>query len=90
MKTATITSLSVYPALRRAAESVLHDGETLHAFMEKSMRAQIDRRLAQQAFLARGLVARDAAEWTGEYYSADQVLRELDNVLQLAQAKAGT
>lgn len=90
MKTATIPSLRVDPALRRAAESVLHDGETLSAFMEQSLRAQIDRRLTQQAFLARGLASRDEAQSTGEYFAADDVLQELDNMLSVAQAKART
>ena len=90
MKTATIPSLRVDPALRRAAESVLHHGETLSAFMEQSLRAQIERRLTQQSFLARGLASRDEAERTGEYFTAEQVLQELDNMLQIAQAKAST
>jgi predicted transcriptional regulator len=90
MKTATIPSLRVDPALRLAAESVLHDGETLSAFMEQSLRAQIDRRLTQQAFLARGLASRDEAESSGEYFTAAEVLQELDSMLQVAQTKAST
>jgi hypothetical protein len=42
MKSATIPSLRVTPDLRAAAESVLEEGETLSAFVETSLRRQID------------------------------------------------
>ena len=38
MKTATIPSLRVDPALREAAESVLDQGETLSSFVETALR----------------------------------------------------
>lgn len=38
MKTASMPSLRVAPQLREAAEAVLHEGETLSAFMEQSLR----------------------------------------------------
>lgn len=81
MKTATIPSLRVAPALRSAAEKVLQDGETLSSFIEQSLRANITRRQTQQEFIARGLVSRDEARLTGEYYSAEEVLQELDDLL---------
>lgn len=87
MKTATIPSLRVDPDLRQAAESVLQEGETLSSFVEQSLRLNIDHRRMQQAFIARGLAARDEALRTGEYYPADQVLRELDEMH--VKAKAG-
>lgn len=89
MKTATIPSLRVDPELRHAAESVLQEGETLSSFVEQSLRASIDHRRAQQAFIARGLASRDEAQRTGEYFTADEVLRELDEMLANAQAKPG-
>ncbi len=89
MKTATIPSLRVDPELRHAAESVLQDGETLSSFVEQSLRINIDHRRAQQAFIARGLAARDEAKNTGEYFPAEDVLRELDEMHARAQAKAG-
>ena len=87
MKTATFPSLRVDPELRLAAEAVLEDGETLSSFMEQSLRALIDRRCTHQAFLERGLASRDEAARTGEYYAADDVLRELDEKLLNAEAK---
>jgi len=89
MKTATIPSLRVDPELRHAAESVLQEGETLSSFVEQSLRISIDHRRAQQAFIARGLAARDEAQQTGEYFTADEVLRELDEMHASARAKAG-
>jgi hypothetical protein len=57
MKTATIPSLRVDPALRDAAEKVLQNGETLSGFVEQSIRAQIALRQTQQEFAARNRVS---------------------------------
>ena len=81
MKTATIPALRVEPALREAAQSVLAADETLSSFVEESLRANIERRKYQQDFIARGLASRDEAKRTGEYYSAESVLAELDDIL---------
>lgn len=88
MKTATIPSLRVEPELRQAAESVLQHGESLSSFVEQSIRANIERRQVQQEFIARGLAARDEARQTGEYFAAEDVLRELDDMRTQAEAKA--
>lgn len=87
MKTASLPSLRVTPDLRLAAESVLQGGESLSSFIEQSLRANIAHRQFQQEFIARGLAARDEAKRTGEYYSAQQVLDELDEMLAVADAK---
>lgn len=89
MKTATIPSLRVAPEFRQAAESVLHDGETLSGFVEQSLRANIERRRFQQEFVTRGLAARAQARLSGEYYPAEEVQRELEELLTQAEAKAG-
>jgi predicted transcriptional regulator len=86
MKTSTIPSLRVEPELRAAAESVLEEGETLSSFVEQSVRANIQRRQSQQEFIARGLASRAEAKRTGEYFEADDVLRELDEMLAAAEA----
>lgn len=88
MKSATIPSIRVALELRQAAESVLESGETLSAFVEHSLRVQIERRRALKEFLERGLASRDEAKTSGEYYTADDVLRELDEILVDAQSKA--
>ena len=87
MKTATIPSLRVEPKLRQAAESVLHNNESLSSFVLQSLRANIKQRQLQQEFIARGLASRDEARKTGEYYDADDVLHELDDMLSHAESK---
>ena len=90
MKTASLPSLRVDPELRRAAESVLEDGESLSSFVEHSVREGIERRRLRSEFVARGLASRDEAKHSGEYFSADQVQRELDGMLEEAEARAKT
>lgn len=65
MKSASLPSLRVDPALREAAEAVLQEGETLSSFVEHSVRAQVQQRQQQGAFIARGLAARDSAKAAG-------------------------
>ena len=77
MKTATMPALRVQPELRQAAEEMLQPGETLSGFVEESLRRNVERRQAQQEFLARGLASRDAAKRSGKYVAADLVLAKL-------------
>ena len=88
MKTASMPSLRVDPELRHDAESVLRDGETLSSFMEQALRSSIQSRRVQKEFIARGLTSRDEAKRTGEYFSADDVLVEMQDMLSQVQAKA--
>jgi predicted transcriptional regulator len=81
MKTATIPSLRVDPALREAAEAVLGEGESLSSFVEQAIRASIDRRQAQREFVARGLASRAEARRNGRYVSSDAVLGRLEKML---------
>ena len=88
MKTATLPSLRVNNELRTAAESLLHEGETLSAFMLEAVRLHIERRETQQAFIARGLQARDEARAANDYVEADAMLQRLDSVLIHARNKS--
>ena len=88
MKTASMPSLRVDPELRHDAESVLRDGETLSSFMEQALRSSIQSRRVKKEFIARGLTSRDEAKRTGEYFSADDVLVEMQDMLSQVQAKA--
>jgi predicted transcriptional regulator len=78
MKTARIPSLRVDPELRQAAESVLQKGETLSSFVVQSLRISIEHRRMRREFIARGLASRDEARRTGEYFEAEEVLREME------------
>lgn len=85
MKTTTIPSLRVSPALRDEAESVLEDGETLSGFVLDAVTRSIELRKAQQEFIARGLVSAETGRKTGKYISAERVLNKLQR--RLAKAK---
>jgi predicted transcriptional regulator len=88
MKTATLPSLRVDPELRAAAESVLKEGESLSAFVENSVKAQIHARKTQAEFIARGLAAREHGKQTGIYYTKEDVLGMMREKLEKAKAKA--
>lgn len=81
MKTATIPSLRVDQQLRESAESVLAEGESLSSFVEYSLREQIRLRQSQDAFIKRGLRSAAIADSQGQYYSADDVVAEMDKLL---------
>lgn len=85
-KTATLPSLRVTPALRDEVESVLQEGESISAFLEQALRQQIARRLAQKAFVDRGLAAGAQAAETGHYASREEVTKSLRAVLERAKA----
>ncbi|MBW6510910.1 MAG: prevent-host-death protein [Desulfuromonadaceae bacterium] len=88
MKTASMPSLRVDPELRHDAESVLREGETLSSFMEQALRLSIQSRRVQKEFIARGLISRDEAKQTGEYFAAEDVLLEMQELLAQAQTRA--
>lgn len=88
MKSATIPPLRVTPDLRADVESVLKDGETLSNFVEESLRSEIHHRKTQQEFIARGMASRESAKKTGVYFSKEEVLDSLQNILDNAKKKA--
>ncbi|MEN1926357.1 YlcI/YnfO family protein [Luteimonas sp. MJ293] len=88
MKTASLPSLRVTPELRQAAESVLHEDESLSSFMEKTLREEVNRRRMQAEFIARGLAAREEGKRTGVYFTAQESLAALDDIL--AKHKPGS
>lgn len=88
MKTATLPSLRVDPELREAAEAVLQEGESLSSFVEHSVRAQVELRRQQEAFIARGLASRSGARQHGRYLEAGAVIDGLAQRLEQARRKA--
>jgi predicted transcriptional regulator len=85
-KSATLPSLRVEPELRAAAESVLEEGETLSAFVENSVRKQVEMRRTQTEFIARGLKAAEESRRTGIYYTTEDVLSMMRRKLEKARA----
>lgn len=88
MKTTTIPPLRVSPELRQEAEAVLREGETLSGFMLESLQGSIARRRDQQAFIERGLKSAAKARRTGQYATADDVVKQLSGHLSKARAKS--
>ena len=82
MTSVPFVPLQLDPELRDAAERVLRDGETLDGFVEESVRERIERRLAQDAFIARGLAARDEARSSGDYLDRQTVTASLNAILE--------
>ena len=87
MKTATIPPLRVTPALRKAAENVLQEGESLSSFVEESVRSQIEFRQLQKQFLDRGLAARGEARGSGVYATERDVMDSLSGILKKAEQR---
>lgn len=84
MKSTTFPFIRVDPELRQTVEKVLRDGETLSGFVEQSIQEQVQRRNLRQQFIDRGLRSGESATNSGEYYTTEQVLTELDDVLTKA------
>jgi predicted transcriptional regulator len=88
VKTKTIPPLRVSAELRRQAESVLREGETLSSFMLEALRTSIEQRRDQQEFIARGLASAEKARHTGRYVSSEKVLDKLETRLARARKAA--
>ncbi|OAJ60771.1 prevent-host-death protein [Paraburkholderia ginsengiterrae] len=83
--TTTILTLRVDPELRMAAEGVLRKNESLPEFMDSALREGIARRRVQNGFISRGLASAKQAGRDNEYFSADDVLSELERRLTAAR-----
>ena len=88
MKTSSIPSLRVSPELRKRAEAVLEQGETLSGFVLDALTRSIEYRKARQEFIARGLASAAHAKKTGKYASADTVIEKLARRLVKAKQRA--
>ena len=88
MKTTIIPPLRVSPDLRKEAEAVLEEGETLSGFMLDAVTRSIEYRKTRQEFIARGLRSAAKARKSGRYVSADRVLDKLERRLAKAKKRA--
>jgi predicted transcriptional regulator len=88
MKTTSIPSLRVSPELRKQAEDVLEQGETLSGFVLDALTRSIDYRKSRQAFIARGLSNAARAKETGKFVPADKVIGKLARKLVKAKQRA--
>jgi len=88
MKTTTIPPLRVSPELRKLAEDVLDQGETLSGFVLKAVTRNIEYRKSRQEFIARGLASAARARKTRKYVPAGQVIGKLGRKLAKAKRRA--
>lgn len=86
MKTTSVPTLPIDPALRQAAEGVLRENESLSTYVEAALRESIARRRLQREFVARGLAAREQARNDNQYFEATDAQASLEH--RLAAAKA--
>ncbi|MGC3986566.1 MAG: YlcI/YnfO family protein [Pseudorhodoferax sp.] len=89
MKTAVIPQVRVDPGLRAQLEAVLGPDETLSEFVEASVRRAVEVRQAQTDFLARGQVAWENFQRTGEALPAERVLGKLQARLDARRKQLG-
>ena len=88
MKTTTIPSLRVSPDLRKQAEIVLEEGETLSGFVLDAVTRSIESRKLRQEFIARGLASAVKRRKSGRYIPADRVIAKLGRRLAKAKKRA--
>lgn len=89
MRSASIPPVRVSQELRKAAEGLLAPDETLSAFIEESVRRNVEFRRAQQEFISRGLASAAKARETGAYVSAAAVVGKLARRVAGAKRRSG-
>ena len=77
MKSTTLPPVRVEPEFRAAAESVLHEGESLTGFIDATVRRAVEYRRVQAEFHSRGQAAWEEIQRGGITHSADDVLAHL-------------
>ena len=75
------------PKLEGGSRKVLESEESLSSFVEHSIRYQVQRRNLQRTFIERGLAAAAEARHSGEYFSTDEVLTELDQIIDSQRSR---
>lgn len=85
MKTTTLPPLRVSPALRKEAESLLEEGETLSSMVLGAVTRDIEIRKLEREFIARGLASSRKAKRTDSYVPATTVMSRLRKRLQAAK-----
>ncbi len=87
MKSAFLPAVRVEPDLRRDAESVLDDGESLSDFIATCVRNGVKWRRTQDAFLTRSQDTVDRALRDGSGISPQELLKRVDDRLDEARRR---
>lgn len=85
MKTSTIPTVRIDPALRMEMEQSLEGGESLASLVEAAVRNEINRRKTQAEFVRRGLAAIEKTVAAGDGISADTMVSILEQKLAAAR-----
>lgn len=85
MKTSIIPSVRIAPEFRAQMEQVLHEDESLSAFVEAAVRDSVQQRLNQADFVRRGMASLAQARASGSYVDADAVVERLARRLDAAR-----
>ena len=88
MQTVTLPQLLVDPELRRAAEEVLHENESLCDFMASALREGIARRRLRREIGASKAEARTQTSYDNAYVAAEDMHAELQSMLNAARKNA--
>lgn len=88
MKSASLPSIRVQPALREQVQAALQEHETLTEFVETAVRQAVQQRRQQAEFIARGLRSLEQARIDNDYIDADVVVQRLEAQLAAARRKA--
>lgn len=88
MKTTTFPPLRVSPALRKEAEAMLEEGETLSSMVLGAVTRDIELRKLEREFIARGIASSRKAKQNGRYVTAEKALSKLRGHLKTAQRKS--
>ena len=86
MKTDAIPAVRVQPELRERLQSVLREGETLSAFVESAVRGAVQRRVDDEAFIARGLAAAQRVREGAPTITPEEMLQRLQTKIDAAVA----
>ena len=87
MKSSSIPALRVTSKVRKSAESVLREGETLSGFVLEAVTRGVETRKAQAAFLARGLESAARSRASGHYVPLQRVIGKLRRRLATARRR---
>ena len=85
MKSSVIPSVRVAPEFRAQLDQVLHEDESLSAFVEAAVRDSVQQRLNQADFVQRGMASLAEARASGRYVQADAVVERLAQRLAAAR-----
>lgn len=87
MKSSTLPPVRVDAEFRAAAEAVLHQGESLTAFIEATVRRAVEHRRVQAAFELRARKSLEQYRRTGVAHTAEAVFDGLETKLKARRAQ---